>query len=225
LQKSLSELILAKNWNVLSVSLNGAEKPPEFRIPGVQIVLVGLTRPEGLRKLRRLPYLQSGDVPCLLVTTERGAVPCDDPLLRGFSAQLDLEILRQDLDQILHLVQHGYRISYAPEPVPLQAMPPTMRGLSEGGARHEGQPGSAEQRRQITLTRREREIAEGLTLGFSNKEIARRHEISTNTVDVHMSSIFKKLGVRNRTQAALSLREAHIMGKENSELRGRVLSH
>ena len=52
------------------------------------------------------------------------------------------------------------------------------------------------------LTVRELQILQQITNGYANKQIARRLHISLNTVQVHNSSIFRKLGVGNRTQAA-----------------------
>lgn len=47
------------------------------------------------------------------------------------------------------------------------------------------------------LTDREREIALALNEGLTNKEIARRFEISPRTVEVHRARVFEKIGVRN----------------------------
>jgi two-component system nitrate/nitrite response regulator NarL len=53
------------------------------------------------------------------------------------------------------------------------------------------------------LTRREAEILDCLTAGASNKQIARDLGITEATVKIHMKSLIRKIGVRNRTQAAL----------------------
>lgn len=53
------------------------------------------------------------------------------------------------------------------------------------------------------LTNREQAILEKLRDGQSNKEIARAFNISDSTVKAHTRSIFRKIGVRNRTQAAM----------------------
>ena len=52
-----------------------------------------------------------------------------------------------------------------------------------------------------TLSRKERAILEALATGMTNKELSAELEISTNTVKFHLSNIFDKLGVKNRTQA------------------------
>ena len=53
------------------------------------------------------------------------------------------------------------------------------------------------------LTGREREVLAELTHGRSNREIARALRIAEKTVKTHVSSVLAKLGVQDRTQAAL----------------------
>ena len=52
------------------------------------------------------------------------------------------------------------------------------------------------------LTRRERVVLHLVAEGLSNREVACKLFISEVTVKVHLRHIFKKLGVRNRTEAA-----------------------
>jgi len=53
------------------------------------------------------------------------------------------------------------------------------------------------------LTGREREVLAEIALGRSNREIARALSVSEKTVKTHVSSVLAKLGVQDRTQAAL----------------------
>ena len=53
------------------------------------------------------------------------------------------------------------------------------------------------------LTNRESDILSCLTDGSSNKLIARQLGITEATVKIHMKSLIRKIGVQNRTQAAL----------------------
>ena len=51
------------------------------------------------------------------------------------------------------------------------------------------------------LTDREREILRLVSNGFSNKALADRLSLSTNTVKWHLRNIFEKLQISNRMQA------------------------
>jgi two-component system, NarL family, response regulator LiaR len=53
------------------------------------------------------------------------------------------------------------------------------------------------------LTRREREVLELITQGYANKRIARELAITEKTVKGHVGRVLAKLGVADRTQAAL----------------------
>jgi DNA-binding NarL/FixJ family response regulator len=53
------------------------------------------------------------------------------------------------------------------------------------------------------LTDREREVLRLVARGLANKEIARQLSISEKTVKAHLGSAFQRIGVRDRTQAAL----------------------
>jgi DNA-binding NarL/FixJ family response regulator len=57
------------------------------------------------------------------------------------------------------------------------------------------------------LSPREQEILKGITRGLSNKEIASELNLTEGTVKNYVSVIFQKLGVQDRTQAALRARK------------------
>ena len=57
----------------------------------------------------------------------------------------------------------------------------------------------------IPLTPRQLEVLKLMAHGHSNEEIARRLGLQRNTVKFHISQIFRRLGVRNRIEAAARL--------------------
>ncbi|ASY82123.1 response regulator transcription factor [Pectobacterium polaris] len=57
------------------------------------------------------------------------------------------------------------------------------------------------------LSERQHEVLQLIASGASNKQISRTLNISAGTVKSHLESIFRRLNVRNRTQAAIVLLE------------------
>ena len=70
---------------------------------------------------------------------------------------------------------------------------------------------------QYGLSAREREIAELIFEGRNNKEIAAMLYLSPNTVKVHASNLYRKLGAVNRVQAAAVLRGEDITNSIHTE--------
>ncbi|WP_243114497.1 LuxR C-terminal-related transcriptional regulator [Ethanoligenens harbinense] len=62
--------------------------------------------------------------------------------------------------------------------------------------------------RLAALTGRERDVANLLAGGYTNRRIAQMLYLSEGTVKNHVSSIYSKLGIYDRTAAALALRRA-----------------
>lgn len=60
------------------------------------------------------------------------------------------------------------------------------------------------------LTERELQVLEGLSNGKANKVIARDLGLTEPTIKLHLKTLFRKLEVNNRTQAAIMAREANL---------------
>lgn len=56
---------------------------------------------------------------------------------------------------------------------------------------------------EVPLTQRENEVLRQLALGLTNKEIAQELKISYETVKEHVQHVLRKIGVTDRTQAAV----------------------
>jgi len=60
------------------------------------------------------------------------------------------------------------------------------------------------------LSPRELEVLNGLCRGLSNKEIARELDLQEVTIKLHVRTLCRKLDAKNRTQAALTAKEAGL---------------
>jgi DNA-binding NarL/FixJ family response regulator len=80
-------------------------------------------------------------------------------------------------------------------------------GNAEAGP---GRPASA----RPVLTDRQIDVLELLSEGASNKAIAKQLGLSEHTVKIHLTAIFKALGVNNRTEAAIACRELGLSSEK-----------
>ncbi|MBL0922962.1 MAG: response regulator transcription factor [Sphingomonadaceae bacterium] len=63
----------------------------------------------------------------------------------------------------------------------------------------------------LGISARETEVLEMLAAGHANKVIARRLDISPNTVKTHVARLFEKLEVASRTQAIRKAQQLDIL--------------
>ncbi len=68
------------------------------------------------------------------------------------------------------------------------------------------------------LSTREREVLEGLTRGWSNKEIARKLAISARTVEIHRANVMAKLDAESLSQALSIAFISQVCGMVNPAL-------
>lgn len=85
------------------------------------------------------------------------------------------------------------------------------------GARLFGTPGpgaadgNPRAQAELGISARELMVLKEIAAGYSNKEIARRLDVSPNTVKTHVTRLFEKLGARRRTDAINRARELGIV--------------
>ena len=63
----------------------------------------------------------------------------------------------------------------------------------------------------LGLSEREMEVLRELAAGHSNKEIARKLDVSPNTVKTHVARVFEKLDASRRTEAIRKARELGLL--------------
>jgi DNA-binding NarL/FixJ family response regulator len=74
------------------------------------------------------------------------------------------------------------------------------------------QAGEEAKKKAFGLTPRELEIVSAIVLGFTNRDVARKFNISEDTVKHHLTNIFDKVGVSNRLELALFAIEHRLVG-------------
>ncbi|MCO6009373.1 response regulator transcription factor [Actinoallomurus purpureus] len=146
----------------------------------LDLKMPGADGPTALRELR-----ERGIESRVIVLTSVGERNQVLPVVRaGASGYLYKDVDPQALVQAIRAVHDGHML-FAPEATEAMLAPaPTDPGAG-------------------ALTEREREVLAHIAQGRSNREIARALVVSEKTVKTHVSNILLKLGLQDRTQAAL----------------------
>jgi DNA-binding NarL/FixJ family response regulator len=126
------------------------------------------------------------------------------PLL-VLGSQLDLGLawatLKNGADGFVHAQMHPAQVLRAVEVVQKDELA-APRQLLGYYLSHNENPNIGD------LSGRQREILEMVVEGLSNAQIAGRLYLSESTIKQHLRAVYKELGVRNRTEAAKTLRDA-----------------
>ena len=100
--------------------------------------------------------------------------------------------------------------AHLPKTTPLDDLPALIRQSALGA---EVRPASSrEPVGRTPLTTRERDVLRLASRGLSNVDIGRELFVTEQTVKFHLSNIYRKLGVSNRTQASHEAIRAGILG-------------
>ncbi len=152
------------------------------------VILMDLVMPDldGIEVTRRI-LKNNPNVRVLILTTFAENQRVRDAIVAGATGYLLKDVLKTDLLRALRDTAAG-RASLHPE-----AQQHLMRQMVE----NETPPLHA------NLTKREADILRLIAEGHSNKEIAQALSLTEGTVKGYVSAMFDKLGVADRTQAAL----------------------
>lgn len=173
----------------------------------IDMELPGLRGGEGLRELRRL----RPDAMVIAINCPSDPAQARTALELGVSAYLLRSMGSEAFNAALSLVLNGER--FFPAVLMLDAL--KLAGASTVAAMRPPEPpqGTGE-----SLTPRQLAVLRHLAVGKSNKEIARALGIQEITVKVHLQAIFARIGVSNRTQAAMHAERAGwFVGQQEGE--------
>lgn len=117
------------------------------------------------------------------------------------------EILLVDLIRAVHMISQGYSqvdSNIIRQLFPYSAVEHSMQELCKEQHRSSKTINNSQQNiRLAQLSSREFEIIQRIAQGESNQEISQKLFIAEKTVKNHITKIFRKLGIKNRTQAAI----------------------
>ncbi|MFO0995838.1 MAG: response regulator transcription factor [Alphaproteobacteria bacterium] len=198
-------IMLGSNTHVLQAdsyakTLDLLRQEGDIDLAMVDLFMPGFDGFEGLSSLMR----EHPNLPVIVLSGSSDPDHQIEVIRRGARAYVVKEKSLNTLCQIVEIVRDGG--SYFPPELVEKALR-LAEGKAEPAFGHHNNIDVNDQQRG--LTDRERQILQLLAKGASNKLIAREIRISEGTVKVHLRSIFRKLNVRNRTQAALIAREDH----------------
>lgn len=102
---------------------------------------------------------------------------------------------------------HG-AVGFIPQGLSASTIVATVKRAAEG---EKVFPKAADSEHRASLSQRELDVLQHLVSGLSNPEVAAELHLSRHTVKQHTSMVYKKLGVRNRAQAASRAQELGLV--------------
>jgi DNA-binding NarL/FixJ family response regulator len=169
--------------------------------PDLALLDVRMPEMDGLAATYQIKQ-ESPRTSVLIVTTHEDPDYLLAALKAGAAGYLLKDVTRHDLLLTIRRVLRGESVLSG------EIAARALQRLAAGPAQ---QPGPPTER----LTPREREVLELIVEGHTNREIAAQLTLSVGTVKIHVEHIIAKLGVSDRTQAAVRaieyglLRQAH----------------
>jgi DNA-binding NarL/FixJ family response regulator len=164
--------------------------------PDVVLMDVRMPGTDGIEATRQLAGMADGGPRVLILTTFDLDEYVYDALCAGASGFLLKDVRPLDLVDAIRLIAAGNAL----------LGPTVTQRLLEQFADSEPAPASLE-----SLTDREQEILGLIARGLSNAEIAADLVVSETTVKTHVSSVLRKLGVRDRVQAVIAAYDAGLV--------------
>jgi two-component system, NarL family, nitrate/nitrite response regulator NarL len=208
-KESLGSLLQSASYKLQTASLDAMDFERFLSEDNLVFLVGGRSRTEIAETVRAIrDRLPSAFIVVISATSHRSEVK--PALEAGANCYLRDAMTPQTLLTAIELVLQGQTILPAEF---LKSLPnldgdlkrgiePTESSL-EATNRANADPRPAKTSADVTLSAREETILQALVDGAPNKVIAQRLNITEATVKVHVKAILRKIGVQNRTQAAI----------------------
>ncbi|GAA0411868.1 response regulator transcription factor [Streptomyces luteireticuli] len=174
-----------------------AELAPDVVLMDIRMPVLG-----GIDATRRITTASDAAVKVLVLTTFDLDEYVYEALRAGASGFLLKDASAEELAQAVRVVAAGDA---------LLAPSVTRRLIAEFSRMGGSSPRAPLKERVGALTERETEVLSLVAQGLSNAEIAERLVVAEQTVKTHVSRILLKLGLRDRTQAAVFAYETGLV--------------
>lgn len=172
--------------DIVGTAQNGAEAVELVAKVECDVVLMDLSMPVmgGVEATRQIVEAHDGAIQVVILTSFSAREDIISALDAGASGYLLKDAEPQELLAGVRAAARG------DAPLAPRAAREVLSERTEGSSRPE-------------LSARESEVLQLVARGLPNKRIARELEISEKTVKAHLTQIFQRIGVTDRTQAAL----------------------
>jgi len=195
-------LAVRREIEVVGEAGDGEQALRQVAATGPDVVLMDLRMPvlDGIGATRRI-RVEHPDVRVLALTTFDGDDEVFAALQAGAVGYLLKDVSGERLVEAVLAATSGGSV----------LQPSIAAKVVARVARLTEEPGPAPQPLVVPLTERELEVLRHVAQGRSNREIAGALFVTEGTVKNHVTNVLTKLGVRDRTQAALRARELRLL--------------
>ncbi|MFJ7057167.1 response regulator [Streptomyces microflavus] len=192
---------------VVGQAVNGLDAVAKVDELTPDIVLMDIRMPElgGIEATRRITSREGSEVKVLVLTTFDLDEYVYEALRAGASGFLLKDASADELANAVRVVAAGDAL----------LSPNITKRLIVEFSRTAGAPRAPLKERIGDLTERETEVLSLIAAGLSNAEIAGQLTLAEQTVKTHVGRILVKLGVRDRTQAAVFAYESGLVRPAN----------
>ncbi len=168
----------------LAEALKIVSESPLFDVILLDYAMPGMNGLEGMKKMINA----SSERPVALISGTATKMVADDALKNGAKGFIPKTMAAKSLVNAVRFIGAG------------EVFIPTSFLQEETGGSN-----------AIDLTNREKQVLQGICEGKSNKEIAIDYDLQEVTVKLHVKTLSRKLGAKNRTHAAMIARDLQLL--------------